>query len=157
MCIYLNLMIFIKIIRGFLSIKRKPVTTEQLYWLNLYELPPNTNHQSDKIALIMQTQYKVFYRNSSMTLSNEEFEKVIELSEEEEQGKHYLRIRNQSDIHVNLSKIEINGHHYKNFNRTILPRSSEKVLLTSPIKNSPITLILIDDEGLFFSISKEIR
>ncbi|NAW70371.1 fimbrial biogenesis chaperone, partial [Vibrio sp. V28_P6S34P95] len=44
------------------NVNQVPIQSEQLYWLNLYELPPVQAAGVDKIVLTMQTQYKLFYR-----------------------------------------------------------------------------------------------
>ncbi|OOE60101.1 fimbrial biogenesis chaperone [Salinivibrio sp. IB282] len=138
-----------------INIDNQPVETERLYWLNIHELPPSltgSETQVDKLALTMQTQYKIFYRQPDMTLSQQAIQNSVQVDKQKKTGIDYLAIKNAAAIHLNLAKIELDGQVYTRFNRTIAPGQTQTVRLESPLSDNMVMLTVIDDKGALFDV-----
>ncbi|OOF24160.1 fimbrial biogenesis chaperone [Salinivibrio sp. IB872] len=140
-----------------INVDPQALEKERLYWLNLHELPPSLAPREaslDKLALTMQTQYKVFYRGPETALTHDGIKQSINVDKEVVNGSYCLIIENLSSIHLNLSKIETGGRTYKRFNRTVPPRGTLKLMSSTPLKDNLVMLTVIDDNGAHFDVLK---
>lgn len=89
-----------------------PTDRESVYWLNLYEIPPKSRHDTEahaQVAMAMNTQMKIFYRPNGLTLTPEEAMKKVSFSLREQDKKYILIAKNPTPYHVSFGQMQLHN------------------------------------------------
>lgn len=133
---------------------------EQVYWLNLYEVPPSPSTNIDRkkgqlLIVTMRTQMKVFIRPEKLAIEPHEIAKYQKFSFEGDS----INIENDTPYFVTYKNISINinGVESSIYNGMISPYSVEKTLIKDVGSlNKHLAIInaeYIDDDGSFKKFS----
>lgn len=143
-----------------INISEREPKNEELYWLNIHEIPPVNVSNEDKLTLTMQTQYKVFYRPSKSENFNKiESDKIIlslKVDVNIDKENCSLVVDNNTSFHLNLAGLSIGDYVIKNFPRVIRPYGVTKIPLSKIPEGGKVKLNLIDDSGFVYTLSKEV-
>ncbi len=85
-----------------------PQDRESLYWLNIYQIPPNTEaqHKGDKrVVLPLKIRMKVFVRPEKVGELKESDALELQFSIREEAGVKKLHIQNPTPWHMTMSSL----------------------------------------------------
>lgn len=85
-----------------------PQDRESVYWLNIYQIPPNTEtqHKGDKkIVLPLKIRMKVFVRPEKIGELQENDAQKLQFSIDRESGNKTLLIQNPTPWHLTLSSL----------------------------------------------------
>ncbi|OOE32019.1 hypothetical protein BZG05_15910 [Salinivibrio kushneri] len=144
-----------------INIGAREPRNEELYWLNIYEIPPKNINNEDKLTLTMQTQYKVFYRPSESESFNKiESEKIIlslKADGNRDTEKYSLVVDNNTSFHLNFAGISIGDYVIKNYPRVVKPHGLTKIPLSKVPESGKVKLNLIDDSGFIYTMSKAVN
>ncbi|MEB7502437.1 molecular chaperone [Leclercia pneumoniae] len=141
----------IKGIRIIRNQKALPPDRESLFWLNIYEMPPDTRTNKENSVLVtMNTQLKIIYRPDSVTSTSAESMKKTQCKYIR---KSFIQCNNDSANYLSISRVRyvdqrnIN-HPVENGMKTI-PPYSEFTIEEVTITNQPVGIIitLIKDAG----------
>lgn len=143
-----------------INISEREPQNEELYWLNIHEIPPVNVSDEDKLTLTMQTQYKVFYRPSESENFNKiELDKItlsLKADVNRDTEKYSLVLDNNTSFHLNFAGLSIGDHVIKNYPRVIKPYGVTKVPLSKIPEGGKVKLNLIDDSGFVYTLSKAV-
>lgn len=94
-----------------------PTDRESVFWLNLYEIPPNQPDIppiASRVMLTMNTQMKIFYRPKSLKGETESAAKSASFSLLESPSGYLLRCNNRSAFYLSFANIyvQISGKKY---------------------------------------------
>lgn len=86
-----------------------PSDRESVFWLNLYEIPPNSNEERDSksLTLAMNTQLKIFYRPGEITAKQKEAVNKLEFRFRTDGSHGYIECSNPSPLHVSFTSIAL--------------------------------------------------
>lgn len=98
----------VKGIRVIYNQKHLPGDKESLFWFNIYEIPPEKKKVSaDKSVLVtMNTQIKLFYRPSSITITAENAIKELTCRQQSNNTLHCL---NPTPIYLSIIGVRLKG------------------------------------------------
>ncbi len=85
-----------------------PQDRESIYWLNIYQIPPNTETQhtgEKKIVLPLKIRMKVFVRPEKIGELQENDAQKLQFSIDRESGNKALLIQNPTPWHLTLSSL----------------------------------------------------
>ena len=85
-----------------------PQDRESVYWLNIYQIPPNTETQhkgEKKVVLPLKIRMKVFVRPEKIGELQENDAQKLQFSIERESGNKTLLIQNPTPWHLTLSSL----------------------------------------------------
>lgn len=85
-----------------------PQDRESVYWLNIYQIPPNTETQhkgEKKIVLPLKIRMKVFVRPEKIGELQENDAQKLQFSIDREPGNKTLLIQNPTPLHLTLSSL----------------------------------------------------
>ena len=130
---------------------------ESLFWLNIYEMPPDTRMNKENSVLVtMNTQIKIIYRPTLVTTTPAESLAKVRCTL---QSKGLLKCSNHSANYLSVSRIryldkENREHTIKNGMFTFPPHAEVSIHENS-IADSPVRIIftLIGDGGELTDIS----
>ncbi|MBP6861781.1 MAG: molecular chaperone [Neisseriaceae bacterium] len=144
---------------------------EQLYWLNILEVPPTPTAPSDShlVGLSMLTQMKILYRPQALRTSSEAVLAQLaklQFSLIRTEGTYALKVENPSAYVANIANIELETNSQQTFrvetdvDKTVLPHSQQIFNLSapnatfSPSQRDVITFTLVNDEGQYVPLRR---
>lgn len=144
-----------------LKLIRKKVasSTEQLYWLNIYQVPPNTQPkegEEQQVVMPLRIRMKLIIRPVSLgEFTQEEGENIKWkiISEKD----CYLEVRNQSQRVISISEIMFNKESYNGV--TLLPGELKRVVIgrfNVENKKNHVLWSIINDHGVNLNYSRRI-
>ncbi|WEF28338.1 molecular chaperone [Klebsiella aerogenes] len=86
-----------------------PKDRESVFWLNLYEIPPQTSGaaSSSRMMLTMNTQMKLFYRPVALTTSPEESLPKLRFRLVNDDHQWFVECNNPTPFHVSFSSLAL--------------------------------------------------
>ncbi|MCS3429828.1 molecular chaperone [Klebsiella sp. BIGb0407] len=129
-----------------------PQDRESLYWLNIYEIPPEKKdiNPENSILVTMNTQIKVLFRPEGVTQKPEEAIKLVTCKR---QMPSVIKCNNPSTIHLSVVGMKIHAESGKIQSITgsdfMLPPKSEKTFSfnESIEKSTKIDMVYLNDTG----------
>ncbi|GAA5105032.1 fimbrial biogenesis chaperone StbE [Orbus sasakiae] len=122
---------------------------ESLYWLNIYQIPPNTqsNFRLDqKVVLPLRIRMKIFIRPEGVRPLQQQDGYLITFKLTDEKGKTKLTFINPTAWHMNLNSVFVSGEQVPDV--MLLPKSEYSVMLKkSPNHYQQIIYDVINDQG----------
>lgn len=132
-----------------------PTDRESLYWLNVYQIPPDVKNEQtgEKVRLALRNQLKVLWRPVNIGVLTEKSINLLNFSYRD--GGIYAS--NQSSWNISLSEV-----HFGNYSITgivIPPHSARQIFNTSPPSagNNKINFVVINDEGNHWGFTTEVN
>ncbi|MCP1488443.1 P pilus assembly chaperone PapD [Pseudomonas fluorescens] len=112
-----------------------PDDKESVFWLSVQEIPQKAEGDNT-LQLAMRQKIKVFYRPDSLTGTPVEAANSLKWRVQDESGKRYLRVTNDSLYHVSFgaTNYKIDGKTYSVETEMVAPRSTE----IFPVKGAPV-------------------
>ncbi|OUS50701.1 hypothetical protein BM607_015820 [Shewanella sp. SACH] len=131
-----------------------PEKQEQLYWLNLYEVPPSPSKnivekEGQLLIVTLRTQMKIFLRPDNLAIETNEIAKYQKFSFED--GR--INIKNNTPYFVTYQNVSlnINGVETSFYNGMLPPYSGGNILVKSVNESNKDLAIInaeyIDDDG----------
>lgn len=104
---------------------------ELVFWLNLYEIPPNLHHQTlnqnnAKVSLAMNTQLKLFYRPKKLADFPAKLADRITVILQQKDQEWVLICKNSLPSHISFSQIVFDSQHQ------CYPIKQQMDMITSP-------------------------
>ncbi|MGB7802476.1 fimbrial biogenesis chaperone [Buttiauxella sp.] len=124
--------------------KGLPADRESLFWLNIYEIPPNQPvAQSEKILLAFRTQLKVFWRPAGVGKLTQEAGKQLRFTRSSEG----LTVSNPSPWNISLAQVNMAG--YSATGITLKPFSQQPLFTFNKVdlQDGVVKFVIINDEG----------
>jgi len=129
-----------------------PQDIESLFWLNIYEVPPEKKgvNPENSVLVAMNTQIKLLYRPEGVTQIPEEAIKQVTCRK---QAPAVIECNNPSTIHLSVVDIKIPTESGKIQNASgsdlmLLPKSKKTFTFNDEIGGAQkMTLVYIDDSG----------
>lgn len=125
-----------------------PQDRESVFWLNLYEIPPELkNNDPAKLTLAMNTQLKIFYRPKSLSLVPEEavHKLTYKLGND---GGAYIEFKNPTPLNISFSKIIVgNTKAVQQDDMMLKPFSQRRYLLENSYSTAKVEATIIGDQG----------
>lgn len=95
-----------------------PDDRESVFWLNLYEIPPNLHQQAlnqnnAKVSLAMNTQLKLFYRPKKLADFPAKLADKITFTLQQKDQEWVLICKNSSPFHISFSQIVFDSQHQR--------------------------------------------
>lgn len=122
---------------------------ESLYWLNIYQIPPNTqsNFRLDqKVVLPLRIRMKIFIRPEGIRPLQQQDGHSITFKLTDEKGKTKFTFINPTVWHMNLNSVFVSGEKIPDV--MLLPKSEYSVMLKkSPNHYQQIIYDVINDQG----------
>lgn len=131
-------------IRLLTSGKGLPADRESLFWLNIYEIPPNQPAaQSEKILLAFRTQLKVFWRPAGVGKLTEEVGNQLRFTRSGEG----VTVSNPGPWNITLAEVKIAG--YSAVGITLKPFSQQPLFTfdKTDLQDGVVKFGIINDEG----------
>jgi len=130
--------------------KDLPKDRESLYWLNIYQIPPNTDmtaRDKRKIVLPLKIRLKIFVRPKNIDSLTEVEVKKIKFSIKKDSDDQKLLIHNPTPWHMSIPYLRVGDFEYEKL--MLLPFSSESISIpiTKKITNN-LYYELINDYGV---------
>lgn len=142
-----------------------PADRESVFWINLYEIPPNqpvTPPLQSSVVMAMNTQMKIFYRPKALV--GEAANAVLPVFSLQKDGKHYVLIcNNNSAFHLSFASLSVR------IGQRDYPVQQESDMMTAPyskktyyidyidkleaISTAIVNAAIIDDQG--YSVKKQ--
>lgn len=128
---------------------------ESLYWLNIYQIPPEVKNSpvGEKVRLALRSQLKVLWRPENIGVLTEESINLLYFS-----YRHSgIYDDNRSDWNISLS--EVNFGNYSITGIVIPPHSARQIFNISPPSkwNNKINFTVINDEGNHWGFTAEVN
>lgn len=126
-----------------------PSDREQVYWLNIYQIPPNT--QSDgakdrKVTLPLRIRLKVFIRPAGLKAPGKDIGKALEFALKDAGSQNRsLLITNPTPYNLTLGRISLGGTPLTPV--MIAPESSVTVPIRQAGSSGRLNWSVIDDHG----------
>lgn len=141
-------------VRLLTSGKGLPGDRESLFWLNIYEIPPNQpERQKEKILLAFRTQIKLFWRPAGIGKLSEEAGDKLQFS----RSGDALLVSNPTPWNISLSEVSIAG---KTASGILLSPFSEQTLFTinkGDLRNDKVSFAIINDAGHQWGYSQSVK
>jgi P pilus assembly chaperone PapD len=131
-------------IRLLTSGKGLPADRESLFWLNIYEIPPNrAAAQSEKILLAFRTQLKVFWRPDGVGKLTEDVGKQLRFTRSGEG----VTVTNPTPWNISLAEVKMAG--YSAAGITLKPLSQQSLFTFNEVdlQDDVVNFVIINDEG----------
>lgn len=131
-------------IRLLTSGKGLPADRESLFWLNIYEIPPNQPAaQSEKILLAFRTQLKVFWRPARVGKLTEDVGKQLRFTRSGER----VTVTNPTPWNISLAEVKMAG--YSAAGITLNPFSQQSLFTFNKVdlQDDVVNFVIINDEG----------
>lgn len=132
------------------SSEELPKDRESLFWLNVYQIPPNTGLISKsyrKIVLPLKLRLKVYVRPETVgDISTSDYAALIITRG----GEKIVKVSNPTKWHITIPIMMIGDERIKSF--MLSPYSDESFKLSKEIKkNTRVKFYVIDDQGVMIS------
>ncbi|MFP2516735.1 fimbrial biogenesis chaperone [Buttiauxella agrestis] len=131
-------------VRLLTSAKGLPDDRESLFWLNIYEIPPNQPAvQNEKILLAFRTQLKVFWRPAGVGKLTEDVGNQLRFTRSGEG----VTVSNPTPWNISLAEVEIAG--YSASGMTLSPFSQQPLFTFNKVdlQDGVVKFVIINDEG----------
>ncbi|SFO52012.1 P pilus assembly protein, chaperone PapD [Candidatus Pantoea varia] len=132
-----------------LSREGMPKDRERVYWLNIYQIPPNTQKetaQEKKVILPLRIRLKVFVRPIGLKEPEENNgEKLRFTLRQKDAQNSVLTVNNPTPYYMNLGTISLMDKNLKA--EMIAPFSSTSIPATNVGTNPALSWTVIDDYG----------
>lgn len=141
-----------------------PQDRESLFWLNLYEIPPEKKEKgqlaSDLLMLMMNTQLKIFYRPEGLILTPEQAVKKLSFRLLHEGENWFVECHNPGPLHISFTSIMLlNGKQEQDVRQEadmMVPPFSKRrypvsALSGPPAENGRIRFHYLDDNGVLLT------
>lgn len=106
---------------------------EQVYWLNLYEIPPKDirrdGNNTHRVDLTMNTQHKIFIRSEQLGSFPSSIEKYLIFKVIVKNEQALLQITNKSNFHISFTQLCLSTKKNKN---CIIPIKQEMDMMLKP-------------------------
>lgn len=106
-----------------------PADRESVFWLNLYEIPPNpptTPPLASRVTLAMNTQMKIFYRPRALQEKAENATEAVSFTLQKSPDGYLLRCQNRSAFYLSFARIAVHA------DRRDYPVRQESDMMTAP-------------------------
>ncbi|WP_342889718.1 molecular chaperone [Serratia marcescens] len=106
-----------------------PADRESVFWLNLYEIPPNpptTPPLASRVTLAMNTQMKIFYRPRALQGKAENATEAVSFTLQKSPDGYLLRCQNRSAFYLSFARIAVHA------DRRDYPVRQENDMMTAP-------------------------
>ncbi|WJD89798.1 molecular chaperone [Serratia marcescens] len=106
-----------------------PADRESVFWLNLYEIPPNpptTPPLASRVTLAMNTQMKIFYRPRALQGKAENATEAVSFTLQKSPDGYLLRCQNRSAFYLSFARIAVHA------DRRDYPVRQESDMMTAP-------------------------
>lgn len=141
-------------IRLLTSGKGLPADRESLFWLNVYEIPPNQPAvQSEKILLAFRTQLKVLWRPANVGKLSENVGKQLHFS----RSGDGITVSNSTPWNISLAEVKMAGHTISGV--TLSPFSKEQLFTFNKVDlcSGEVNVAIINDEGNQWGYALQIK
>lgn len=132
-----------------LSRQEMPSDRERVYWLNIYQIPPNTQADSaedKKVILPLRIRLKVFVRPFGLKAPEENIGRLLEFALKHVGIQDWsLQIKNPTPYYLTLGGLSLGGNSLTPL--MIAPKSSATVPVTSLSNSRQVSWSVIDDFG----------
>lgn len=131
-------------IRLLTSGKGLPEDRESLFWLNIYEIPPNQPAaQREKILLAFRTQIKVLWRPPGVGKLSENVGKQLHFS----RSGDGITVSNPTPWNISLAEVNMAGHTVSGV--TLSPFSKEPLFMFNKVGllGGEVNFAIINDDG----------
>ncbi|MGK8662183.1 fimbrial biogenesis chaperone [Serratia marcescens] len=109
-----------------------PADRESVFWLNLYEIPPNlptTRPLASRVTLAMNTQMKIFYRPRALQGKAENAAEAVSFTLQKSPDGYLLRCQNRSAFYLSFARIAVHA------DRRDYPVRQESDMMTAPFSS----------------------
>jgi P pilus assembly chaperone PapD len=128
-----------------------PADRESLYWLNLYEIPPQSGEPLDegqsRLTVTLRTQMKVIYRPRTLVKDAEEAPRLLVFR----RAGNAVQVENPTAYFITLAGAEVRqGKTNSPLPAELLPPFSQRMLLPTqalPANGGEVHYLWIDDGG----------
>ncbi|WP_161566067.1 fimbrial biogenesis chaperone [Enterobacter sp. SGAir0187] len=133
--------------------------SEKLYWINIYQVPPNTARKSEnlqRIVMPLRIRIKLILRPAEMGEINEDEGEGINFSILNEKEK-ILQVSNPSLRVISLSGLKINNSNYSGL--TLLPGETKRICISDKDLHNGKQVIkwsIVNDLGVNWRYSRDI-
>ncbi|MFN2995857.1 fimbria/pilus periplasmic chaperone [Serratia plymuthica] len=126
-----------------------PIDRERVYWLNIYQIPPNTQlpgSSDKKVILPLRIRLKVFIRPTGLKAPHKKTGEalIFSLKDDNKQG-HALLVNNPTPYNISLGDISLDGKQLSAV--MIAPKSSVAIPVSNMRSEGKINWSIIDDYG----------
>lgn len=132
-----------------LSRSEMPKDRERVYWLNIYQIPPNTQQQTaqeKKVILPLRIRLKVFVRPVGLKAPEEEIGEKLRFTLSHADAKNpVLNINNPTPYYMTIGDIRLGEKNLKA--EMIAPFSSVTIPAASAGNSHELSWTVIDDYG----------
>lgn len=136
-----------------------PQDRESLYWLNIYQIPPNTEtqHKDEKrVVLPLKIRMKVFFRPEKVGELKESDIQKLQFSIDREPGSKTLLIQNPTPWHLTLSSLRSGETELSGV--MVAPFTSERVEIPAGKNLSDkVEYDVINDNGTRWQASQKLK
>lgn len=141
-----------------ISRKGMPADRERLYWLNIYQIPPNTAQKSvleKKVILPLRIRLKVFIRPTGLKEPEEDVGEKLRFILGQTQTKHAeLTVKNPTPYYMTLGSITLGRTPLKA--EMIAPFSSLTLAVKEISADHTLNWTVIDDYGKHIPYKREL-
>jgi len=133
-----------------------PRDRESLYWLNIYQVPPNTAspEMTKRVILPLRLRLKVFIRSATLLQPQEADGKRLQFRLKDN-SKNVIIINNPTPWYMTLSAFDAGN---KKFDGIMLaPGEKKEVILDGQIKPSKVRYEIVNDHGNKWSYVSDIK
>lgn len=126
-----------------------PQDRESAFWLNLYEMPPESPRKdSAHVTLAMNTQLKIFYRPKSITLRPEEAVSKLTWRLGRDGKAGYIEFNNPTPLHISFSGIRVGATRVnQESDMMVKPFSQRRYWLADAVTGGTVTAVYLGDHG----------
>lgn len=125
-----------------------PTDRERVYWLNIYQIPPNTQQASTdekKVVLPLRIRLKAFIRPFGLKAPGEDIGKSLTFTLKNDPQEPALTIENPTPYYMSLGNISLSG---KTLTPTMIdPKSSTTIPVQQVGSTRQLSWSVIDDYG----------
>lgn len=126
-----------------------PQDRESAFWLNLYEMPPESAHSDPShVTLAMNTQIKIFYRPESITMTPEEAVRKLTWHLGRDGKSGYIEFNNPTPLNISFSAIRVGGTRVnQESDMMIKPFSQRRYWLADATASGTVAAVYLSDNG----------
>lgn len=124
-----------------------PQDRESVYWLNVLDIPPETDSEQDHISFAIRSRIKIFVRPKNLAGSPEKAVESLNWQLLREGAQCALQAHNASAFHVSVARITVPGQNNV-AGKMIAPQSSERYELAQcPAATTGMQVRTVSDYG----------
>lgn len=125
-----------------------PADKEALFWLNIFQIPPNTGGEMGmerKVVLPLRIRMKVFVRPAGISKLQEEDGEQLKFKARKNGNRKSLSIINPTPWHITVSEIMLNGKMLESV--MVAPKSEAVIPAPDAVKGAKVHYQIINDDG----------